>query len=163
MVGATFGHVRPVAAVCVADLLPLVDRAHALRRTLHRCRHDHDRAARRSGRATSSGAMSWICGCDVSTRLMKLACMPGEHRRHEDDDADADGDAADDEHRLHPPSLQEADRGDPFEGQPAVHGSDAPHALAGRRRRIAAVMANDSPSTQPVEDFDLAVADAGRA
>ena len=31
---------------------------------------------RRRGRATSSGAVSWICGWDVRTRLMKLACRP---------------------------------------------------------------------------------------
>ena len=30
----------------------------------------------RSGRAIWSGGMSWICGCDVSTRLTKLACRP---------------------------------------------------------------------------------------
>ena len=61
-------------------------------------------------------------GCEVSTRLMKLACSPASIADMKTMTADADGDAADDEHRLHAAFLEEADGGDPLEWQPAVHG-----------------------------------------
>ena len=60
----------------IADLRPLVDRQHALRRALdRRCLHLLGTASAGVARPRRV-RRSWIWGCDVSTRLMKLACSP---------------------------------------------------------------------------------------
>ena len=174
---AADGRRRPPAmslriAHLVAHLLPLVDRLQPLQRRLHDGeRRPGPAAGARSARATSFGRSSTMCGCELSTRRMKLACMPGQQRRHEDDHRHADRHADDDEQRLQAPFAQEADGGDPFERQPAF--------TARRRRAVGAARralgcrrasrgggrpaATRSPGCKPCEDLGVAGAAQRRA
>ena len=61
-------------------------------------------------------------GCEVRTRLMKLACSPASIADMKTMTADADGDATYNERRLHPAFLKETDSGNPLEWHPTVHG-----------------------------------------
>ena len=125
MVGETIvisGH----AAQLSPDLLPLVDRADALDRALDdRARRPEPAQVGASGRATSSGGMSWMWGCDVSTRLMKLACRLASIADMKTMTATPIATAVTMKIVCIRPSLQEAQGRDPLEGHPAVHGTFA--------------------------------------
>ena len=107
------------------------------------------------------GRQSWMCGCDVSTRWMKLACRPASIADMKTMTRDADRDGGKDEQRLHSPFAQEAQRRDPLEGS---HGSW----LAVRRRRERAPSRplrsrcrrqHQFAGLQALEDFRFAGAD----
>jgi hypothetical protein len=57
--------------------------------------------------------------------FQEVLLEPRQHGGHEDDDADPDGDAAEDEESLEAALAQKAQGGDPFEGKKALHGGTA--------------------------------------
>ncbi len=111
-----------IACSSLDHLRPLVDRHNALARPLHGRVLEFARASPERPRHLIGRNQ-----LDVRLRgqhaIDEIGLESRQHRRHEDDDGDADRDAADDEDRLQPPLAQEAHRRDPFEREPArLHG-----------------------------------------
>ncbi len=106
----------------ITDFRPLIYRQHSLRRMLD-CRFLYLAPAASQGSSNLVGCEDLDLWLRCQDAFDEVGLQSGEHRRHQDDHSDADGNTADDKCCLHPAFLEEADCRSPFKWHPAVHGS----------------------------------------
>ena len=131
----------------VADLRPLVDRDHTLARPLHDGILDHTLIAGAQWPRHLIRRQQLDLRLRGQDALDEVRLQSRQHRRHEDDHADADRDAADDEQRLQTALAQEADRRDPSNGSQRF--TATPDGRAGPVRTPELTRNTSSPSAKP--------------